>query len=86
MYEIDPTRLDLAEEFRSLTRLSTQKEVPLAEELALCRAHLRIMSVRTERAWSLETEGVDAGALVPPALFLTLIENDTPDSRSELAG
>lgn len=72
---------DLAAEFRSLNRLSTQKEVPLAEELALCRAHLRVMSVRTECAWSLETEGVDPAAFVPPALFLTLIENGFSHQR-----
>lgn len=72
---------DLATEFRSLTRLSIEKQVPLAEELALCRAHLRVMSARTERAWSLETENISPGANVPPALFLTLIENGFSHQR-----
>ncbi|MBL9201409.1 MAG: histidine kinase [Opitutaceae bacterium] len=74
---------DLAAEFRALTRLSAAKLVPLAEELALCRAHLRVISARTERAWSLETVGIDLSAAVPPALFLTLIENGFSHQRAQ---
>jgi hypothetical protein len=66
---------DLATEFRSLARFSGEKQVSIGDELALCRTHLRVMSARTELAWSLEAEGIDTSALVPPALFLTLIEN-----------
>jgi hypothetical protein len=66
---------DLAGECRSLARVSGEKQIALGDELALCRAHLRVMSARTEQAWSLVTEGIEAGAAVPPALFLTLIEN-----------
>lgn len=66
---------DLTDEFRSVARLSAEKLIPLGQELELCRAHLRVMSVRTGRTWSLETTGVDENAPVPPAVFLTLIEN-----------
>lgn len=66
---------DLADEFRSLNRLSSEKTVPLRDELALCRAHLRVMSARTDQNWTLEATGADLSAAVPPALFLTLIEN-----------
>jgi hypothetical protein len=66
---------DLAAELRELAQFAEHKEVPLDRELDLCRAHLRIMSVRTEKPWRLETEGIDPGAMVPPALFFTLIEN-----------
>jgi LytS/YehU family sensor histidine kinase len=66
---------DLAEEFRSVARMSAEKLIPLAQELALCRAHLRVMSVRTGRTCSLAAEKVDDTVLVPPAVFLTLIEN-----------
>lgn len=66
---------DLAGEFRTLAALSGEKQIPLAREIELCRAHLRVMSVRTERDWHLETRGTDPDALVPPALVLTLIEN-----------
>ena len=73
---------DLATEFRSLARFSGEKQVPMGDELALCRAHLRVMSARTELAWSLEAEGIDARALVPPGLFLTLIENGFSHQRA----
>ena len=66
---------DLSGEFRSLARMSGEKRVPLGQELDLCRAHLRVMSVRTKVAWSLDADGVDEAASVPPAIFLTLIEN-----------
>jgi hypothetical protein len=49
--------------------------------LALCRAHLRVMSARTARAWSLAAEGVDEQALVPPAVLLTLVENGFTHQR-----
>lgn len=72
---------DLAEEFRSVARVAAEKLIPFAQELQLCRAHLRVMSVRMNRAWSLETTGVDETAPVPPAIFLTLIENGFAHQR-----
>jgi hypothetical protein len=72
---------DLAAEFRTMTRVSAEKLIPLAQELDLCRAHLRVMSVRTGREWSLDATGVDDAELVPPAIFLTLIENGFAHQR-----
>ena len=66
---------DLAGVFRALTRMSGEKQVSLAQELDLCRAHLRVMSIRTGVEWRLETRNVAPENAVPPALFLTLIEN-----------
>ena len=66
---------DLADEFRSVARVSAEKLISLGQELELCRAHLRVMSVRTARTWHLETAGADETTAVPPAVFLTLIEN-----------
>jgi hypothetical protein len=65
----------LAEEFRILARVSGERLIPLREELALCRAHLEIMSLRKDARCALSTEGVDEQAMVPPALFHTLVEN-----------
>ena len=73
---------DLALEFRSLARFSDQKQVLISEELALCRAHLGVMSARTNLIWNLEAEGIDVTASVPPALFLTLIENGFSHQRA----
>jgi len=72
---------DLAHEFRTVACVSAEQLIPLGQELELCRAHLRVMSVRTGRAWSLEATGVEDTALVPPAVFLTLIENGFAHQR-----
>jgi hypothetical protein len=66
---------DLADELRTLAKFAQEKRVPLESELDLCRTHLRVMSVRTERIWDLEVSGIDPQAHVPPAVFFTLIEN-----------
>jgi hypothetical protein len=65
----------LAEEFRVLSRVSGEKLIPLGQEIELCRAHLRVMSLRKGATCTLTTAGTDERALVPPALFHTLIEN-----------
>jgi hypothetical protein len=72
---------DLAEEFRTLAAISGQTRVPLARELALCRAHLRVMRARTDIDWQLVAEGIEGDAQVPPAMFLTLIENSFSHQR-----
>ncbi len=66
---------DLAAEFRSMAQMSGERLVPLKRELELCRLHLRVISHRTGRKVELVAEGAAEEALVPPALFLTLIEN-----------
>jgi LytS/YehU family sensor histidine kinase len=65
----------LAGEFRILSRVAGEKLIPLAQEVELCRAHLRVMSLRKGVTCSLNTTAVDGRALVPPALFHTLVEN-----------
>jgi hypothetical protein len=65
----------LASEFRILARMSGEKLVPITQEVELCRSHLQIMSLRKGACCTLATEGIDPTALVPPALFHTLVEN-----------
>lgn len=65
----------LAEEFRLLAQMSGRACVPLADEIALCRRHLELMSFRTDRAFSLRLEGVDESLRAPPGIIHTLIEN-----------
>jgi LytS/YehU family sensor histidine kinase len=77
---------DLAEELRSLSRMSAKKLIPLGQELELCRAHLRVMSLRTGKPWQLNAEDLDPASLVPPALFLTLIENGFTHQRIASTG
>lgn len=65
----------LAEEFRILARISSERLIPLSQELALCDSHLKIMSLRKGAPALLTVKGADVNALVPPALFHTLLEN-----------
>ncbi len=65
----------LATEFRILARVSGEKLIPLAQEMDLCRAHLRVMSLRKGAQCALEVSGAVDTAQVPPAMFHTLIEN-----------
>src|SRR5262249_30663935 len=65
----------LAGEFRILSRVAGEKLIPLGQELELCRAHLRVMSLRRGVTCAIAAAGVDERALVPPALFHTLVEN-----------
>ena len=64
----------LSGEFRILARVAGERLIPLGQEIELCRAHLRIMSLRRGVECSLTTSGVEAAAPVPPALFHTLVE------------
>ncbi|MEL6822703.1 MAG: histidine kinase, partial [Calditrichota bacterium] len=65
----------LAEEFQVLSRISHKKEIPVAEEIRICEAHLKIMSCRKEIDYALKTKGILPEEHIPPAIFHTLIEN-----------
>ena len=73
---------DLAEEFRTLSAMAGEFQVSLGRELELCRTHLRVMRARTDLDWQLTTESIDEDLPVPPALFLTLIENGFSHQRT----
>jgi hypothetical protein len=66
---------DLGHTFRALSHMTGEKQVTLGQELELCRAHLRVLSARTGRPGSLTVEQADDVLKVPPAVFLTLVEN-----------
>lgn len=65
----------LAEEFRAIATMSGASTVSLREELALCRHHLQVMSLRKDQTFDLRSPDVDLDARVPPAIFHTLLEN-----------
>jgi len=70
-----------ADELRLFGAISRNAAIPLSQEIALCRAHLAVMSCRKEKRFTLRTEAVDAAALVPPAVFHTLVENAITHNR-----
>jgi hypothetical protein len=71
----------LSDEFRLLNEFVGKKLVPLASEINLCRAHLKLMSYRQDQHYSLETTIETEGVLVPPAVLHTLIENALTHNR-----
>ncbi len=65
----------LADEFKVMNAMADQKQVPLAQELDLCRSHLQIMSYRKDMQFELTTTNTNPELLIPPAIIHTLIEN-----------
>jgi len=65
----------LAEEFRMISQVSSLRTIPINQEIAICRAHLRIMSIRRGGGFTLDVEGVEEEDEIPPLIFHTLIEN-----------
>lgn len=64
----------LADEFRMITQISGLRQIPIRQEIDLCRTHLKIMNYRKGADFKLMTENVtDDG--VPPMIFHTLVEN-----------
>lgn len=65
----------LADELGMLLRISSQKTIPLEEEINLCRVHLQVMGLRQDKTYSLECAGLAGGERVPPMVLHTLVEN-----------
>ena len=65
----------LAAELRTLNDISGQKQITMAQELALCNAHLEVMGYRQGVTFNLDANGVDKAGNIPPAVIHTLIEN-----------
>lgn len=65
----------LGEEYRAIDRLSLRKLIPMADEIALCRSHLKLLSYRAEARFALDVQGKMDRILIPPTVLLTLIEN-----------
>jgi LytS/YehU family sensor histidine kinase len=65
----------LAQEFRSISSMTGAATVSMAQELELCRLHLRVMSLRQNQPFELRADHVRLDAPVPPAIFHTLVEN-----------
>jgi LytS/YehU family sensor histidine kinase len=65
----------LADEFRIIMQISALKEIPVRQEIELCRSHLKIMSYRKGFDYNLITSGIDDKETIPPMVFHTIIEN-----------
>jgi sensor histidine kinase YesM len=73
----------LAEELNKLFRFSGMPTVSLRDEIQLCRAHLKIMSIRKTKEYKLETKNISGTEAMPPLIFHTLVENAISHDRSK---
>ena len=71
----------LAEEFRLLASVGARRTIDVRDEVALCQLHLRVMSLRHDAPLRLDTEGLDEGRQLPPAVLHTLLENALTHNR-----
>ncbi|MBD3315391.1 MAG: hypothetical protein GF344_06360, partial [Chitinivibrionales bacterium] len=65
----------LAGELRMLLSFSGERVIPLSEEIMLCREHLKLMSLRHDKEFSMVVEGGTGNELLPPLVIHTLVEN-----------
>lgn len=89
----NPRRADrliqaLARELRLILDNSRSRSVPLATEIDVCRAHLRVMGYRMIQRFRMRVRGITGDEAVPPLIFHTLLENafthlNGPDVRLE---
>ena len=74
--------MQLADEFKLLSRFAEKKQVSLEEEMALCETHLKVMSYRKRKHYQLEKQQLPMLKKVPPAIFHTLLENGITHASS----
>ena len=65
----------LARELKQLLKIVGEKVIPIDEEIGICRLHLEVMSLRHDKRFALELEGIKDGEKIPPMVFHTLVEN-----------
>ena len=59
-----------ADELRLLLDFSKKKIISLSDEIRLCKTHLKVMSLRQEKKYSITVEGVKGDEKLPPLIHL----------------
>ena len=65
----------LSEEFHLLSAMSKKKLVPIYQEIEICRAHLKIMSIQQKAEYKMNVKGIHGSETIPPTIIHTLVEN-----------
>jgi len=65
----------LSEEFHLLSEMSKKKFIPINQEIKICKAHLRIMSIQQKANYKMEVNGIIGNEIIPPLVIHTFVEN-----------
>jgi len=65
----------LANQFRIINEISNKNEIPLEEEIKLCKLHLELMGYRFNAAYNFIINGDICNTNIPPLILHTLVEN-----------
>ncbi|WP_020536465.1 histidine kinase [Lewinella cohaerens] len=65
----------LADEFELLNEIADYQQIPIGQEIRLCKNHLKVMGYRKEINYLWEQEGIDPNDIIPPAIIHTAVEN-----------
>ncbi|RPI12724.1 MAG: hypothetical protein EHM58_19790 [Ignavibacteriae bacterium] len=70
-----------------INQISALKQIPVSQEIELCRVHLKIMSYRKGADYKMESSDIDEQDTIPPMIFHTLVENGlTHGYENKIAG
>ncbi len=70
----------LADEFEVLNQIADYKQIPIGQEIKLCKSHIKVMGYRKEINYIWEDEGIDSNEIIPPAVIHTIVENGVTHS------
>ena len=76
----------LADEFEVLNQIADYKQVPIDQEIKLCKSHLKVMGFRKEIDYVWEQFGIDSNEIIPPAIIHTAVENGVTHSLPDENG
>ncbi len=65
----------LSEEFYLMTQMIKKPEVPIEQEIQMCRHYLKIMSLQHKAIYQFDVKGISGDETIPPAIFHTIVEN-----------
>lgn len=72
----------LSAEFDLLNEMADETLIPIEKEIELCKVHLKVMQFRKEVTYHWKDSGIEAGELIPPAIFHTILENGITHSKA----
>lgn len=67
--------IDLSRIFELFAKISEKKLIPIHDELSLINAYLDVMGIRKNMSFTLEQDNLSSDDVIPPGVFLTLVEN-----------